>query len=125
MPEHPEVRNAVMRDTNSTGAVVSVAQRVSPLREQFHILADWWHEATDASSSPSHKVQHRAYQHIIGTGQPFVRFILADLRDRGGYWFYALERITGASPLPKDRPASFAAVKDAWLKWGHDQRLLL
>ena len=95
-----------------------------PAREQFRALADWWHEATDALSSPSQKVQHRAYQRVIGLREPVVPFILEDLRERGGYWFYALERITGWSPLPKDRPVSFAAIKGAWLQWGSDQGLI-
>lgn len=94
------------------------------LREQFRALADWWHEATDASSSPSQKVQHRAYQRIIGLEEPAVPFILEDLREHGGYWFYALEQITGTSPLPKDKPTSFASVREAWLKWGSDQGLI-
>ena len=99
-------------------------QYSDPIREQCGTLTDWWHEATDALSSPSQKVQHRAYQRLIGLGTPALPCILEDLRDRGGYWFYALERITGMSPLPKDMLASFAMVKEAWLKWGRGQGLI-
>ncbi|MSQ27608.1 MAG: hypothetical protein EXR51_05660 [Dehalococcoidia bacterium] len=91
------------------------------VRNEFRALADWWHEATDVLSSPSQKVKHRAYQRIIGLREAAVPLILEDLRDHGGYWFYALERITGTCPRPKDRPATFATVRQAWLKWGSDQ----
>lgn len=95
-----------------------------PIHEQCSVLTDWWHEATDALSSPSQKVRHRAYQRLINLGVHALPCILEDLRDRGGYWFYALERITGISPLPKDKPASFESVKKAWLDWGRGQGLI-
>ena len=86
----------------------------------FRVLADWWHEATDALSSPAQKVNHQAYQQIIAMGRAAVLYILADVRDRGGYWFYALEEIERTSPLPKDNPVPFDDVKNAWLQWGQD-----
>ena len=89
----------------------------------FSVLADWWHEATDALSSPSRKVQHGAYRRIIDYGDQMVPFILADLSNRGGYWFAALEEITGASPVPDTAPPGMQAAIDAWLQWGRDHDL--
>ena len=89
----------------------------------FDVLAEWWHEATDALSSPSRKVQHGAYRQIIDLGNPMVPFILADLSTRGGYWFAALEEITGASPVPDTAPPGMQAATDAWLQWGRDRDL--
>ena len=92
-------------------------------KAQFSVLADWWHEATDALSSPSRKVQHAAYRRIIDLGNQMVPFILADLSNRGGYWFAALEEITGASPVPDTAPPGMQAVIDAWLQWGRHHGL--
>ena len=120
--------NVIDRPTAAIPGLRGSLARYNPksdaLREQFRALADWWHEATDALSSPSLKVQHRAYQQIIRLKQPVVPFILEDLSENGGYWFYALEQITGMSPMQKDKPTSFALVREAWLKWGSDQGLI-
>jgi len=99
-------------------------QQSESTREQCRALTDWWHEATDALSSPSQKIQHRAYQRIILLGTAALPCILEDLRNRGGYWFPALERITGVSPLPKNKPTTFASLKAAWLSWGRKRGLV-
>ena len=106
------------------GASQALMERPSPIQGAFQVLADWWHEATDSMSSPSKKVNHSAYQRIIDLGHSATPLILRDLRDRGGYWFYALERIEGWSPLPKDRPTGFGDVRDAWVNWGINQGYL-
>jgi hypothetical protein len=94
-------------------------QIADPLREQFRALADWWHEATDALSSPDEKAEHEAYQRIVSLGRPALRYILEDLRDHGGHWFMALEEITHMEPpIPAGVTPSLRAERDAWLSWG-------
>ncbi len=106
-------------------SAVGPSQSVNnPMREQFHALSDWWHEATDALSSPSRKVRHRAYQRIISLGHGVVPYILEDLRDTGGYWFHALEQIEGVSPAADDEDLTFEKVRMAWLDWGATHGLL-
>lgn len=100
-------------------ATMLVESGESRLRGQFHALADWWHEATDALSSPDEKADHAAYQRIIGLGHPVLRYILEDLRDHGGHWFMALEEITHMEPPIRDGVTpSLRAERDAWLSWG-------
>jgi hypothetical protein len=94
-------------------------QIADPLREQFRALADWWHDATDALSSPDEKAEHAAYRRIVSLGQPALRYVLEDLRDHGGHWFMALEEITHMEPpIPAGVTPSLRAERDAWLSWG-------
>lgn len=46
-----------------------------------------------------------------------VKFILEELRDRGGHWFWALQVLTGAHPV-KAEEGNFQHVRDAWVEWG-------
>ena len=41
---------------------------------------------------------HPAYQQIIGMGADAVPFILLEMEEHGGYWFWALSAITGQNP---------------------------
>ena len=93
-------------------------------RELFRAWASYWHESTDAMSSPSRQVNHSAYQRIMRMGSGAIPFILEDLRDRGGYWFYALEHLHEASPVPPDAPPDYEYFKNAWLQWGTENRLI-
>jgi hypothetical protein len=91
-------------------------------RDLFNALAEWWHEATDALSPPSRKVNHRAYQKIIALGTPALPLILEELRDRGGYWFFALEQIAGSRP--DEEMGSFEAARVALAHMGHQRGLI-
>ncbi len=109
-------------DPSSTGFVRLIT---NPLRREFRNLADWWHEATDALSSPDEKVDHVAYQRIMRSGDQMLRYILEDLRDHGGHWFVALEEITKMGPpIPAGVTPSLRAERDAWLSWGKASGIL-
>ena len=106
-------------------AIAATEERADTLRDHFRDLADLWHDATDALSSPDAKTEHPAYQKTIVLGQSVLRYILADLRDRGGHWFVALEEITGIQPqLPAGVLPSVQSERQAWLDWGRAHRLL-
>jgi len=114
-----DVRGIFFGSGISPDAIVVTVQRADPLREQFRALADWWHDATDALSSPDEKAEHVAYRRIVGAGRPVLRYILEDLRDHGGHWFMALEEITHMEPpIPDGVTPSLRAERDAWLSWG-------
>ena len=109
-------------DPSSTDSVGPIA---NPLQREFRNLADWWHEATDALSSPDEKVDHVAYQRIIKLDQSILPYILEDLRDHGGHWFVALEEITQMGPpIPNGVTPSLRAERDAWLSWGKASGIL-
>src|SRR3989338_6026285 len=46
-------------------ATLATVQRAEPSREQFRILADWWHDTADALSSSDAKSEHPAYRRIV------------------------------------------------------------
>ena len=83
-------------------------------------LAKEWHDATDHLSSPSQIAMHPAYQRIIGMGPSVVPFILEDLRQNGGEWYWALHAITGESPVPSGVSHSSREVREIWLRWGRE-----
>lgn len=119
---HVGVRYVDYGNPSSTGSVRQIA---NPSRREFRNLADWWHEATDALSSPDEKVDHVAYQRIMRSGDQMLRYILEDLRDHGGHWFVALEEITKMGPpIPAGVTPSLRAERDAWLSWGKASGIL-
>lgn len=108
------------RDDPESGAAASAG-----VRNEFRALADWWHDATDSSSSPRLKHEHPAYRRVVEMGQPAVRHILEDLQRRGGHWFSALAEITKTQPpLPAGTLPSVRAEREAWLAWGKGQGIL-
>jgi hypothetical protein len=47
--------------------------------------------------------------------------MLADLRDTGSHWFWALREITGENPVaPEDRGYVDRMIQ-AWLAWGRER----
>lgn len=93
-------------------------------RRIFLALASEWHAATDSLSSSSEIALHPAYQRIIGMGMVAVPFILEDLRQHGGQWFWALRAIIGNAPYGRESAGTVPAMKEAWLKWGRAHKLM-
>ena len=61
---------------------------------------------------------HPAYQQIVGMGRSAVPFILKELANGPGHWFWALRAISGEDPVsPKDR-GDVLKMTNAWLVWG-------
>ena len=98
----------------------SLLQR-SPIEvaRRFHELATQWRRDTEHLSSTTKMILHRAYQQIIGLGPLALTFILQELQARPDYWFWALESISGETPVqPED---DFDGAVEAWLKWGRQE----
>lgn len=100
----------------------ALCERLNEIRSVTHAdlfaaLAAWWHETTDALP-PQRKLEHFAYRGIIEWGEVMVPYILTDLRDRGGDWYVALEKITGAQPVPKADDGIRSRMRDHWYEWG-------
>ena len=90
-------------------------------RSRFAMLAVEWHDDTDHLSSPVQIAMHEDYQKIIGMGSTALPFILEDLRDRGGLWYWALNAIAEESPVPEDDAGNIPAMKASWLHWGAER----
>lgn len=92
---------------------------LSEREKRFHALSDWWHDATDALSITTEKLNHPAYRRILNDlGEDAIPFILEELRDRGGHWFHALSELTGLPPAPFQAQGDLQRVTDFWLTWG-------
>lgn len=92
--------------------------------ERFHRLAAEWKQQAGYLSDTRRMAMLRPYQAIIGMGLPVVPLILAELRDDPHHWFWALEAITDANPVPADANGEVPRMREAWLDWGREQGLI-
>jgi len=88
------------------------------IRAQLQRLTTEWRRDTLFLSSDTDVVLHPAYQRIIGMGKPAIPFILHDLIQNGGNWFWALAAITGENPVNPDDAGKTKKMKEAWQQWG-------
>ena len=95
-----------------------------PLKARFRALREEWEEQVTFVSSTTARCMAEAYQKIIGLGAPVLPLLLADLRDRGGDWFWALKAISGSDPVPVENRGRWDEMRDAWLAWGRRQGLI-
>jgi hypothetical protein len=82
------------------------------LEAEFQKHAREWRRETRVLSSIQKKVSNAHYQRIIGMGKPVLPLIFRELKERGGYWYWALECITGLNPA-----ASAASIEEATRTW--------
>jgi hypothetical protein len=66
----------------------------------------------------------RPYQQIIGMGQEAVPLILEELQREPNQWFWALEAITEANPVPLEAAGKVGQMAEAWLAWGREHGFL-
>ncbi len=104
-------------------APVRLAERLTTA-ERFRKLAAEWKEQSQYMSNTTTMAMLRPYQAIIGMGLPVVPLILEALRDDPDHWFWALEVITDANPIPDDAKGVVSVMREAWLNWGREQGLL-
>jgi len=90
----------------------------------FRELADKWRAETRFISSVEKLSMNYSYQRIIGMGSPAVPLLLRELKQKPDHWFWALEAITGANPVPAQAQGDIQKMADAWLSWGHQHHYL-
>jgi hypothetical protein len=89
-----------MMNTSST-----TPSRITPepsARERFQRLAAEWKEQSRYLSNTAQMALLNPYQRIIGMGPSVVPLILEELRREPDHWFWALESITEANPVPPE-----------------------
>ncbi len=110
-----------------TDGSLSATERLlggNEVEQQFMALASRWRDETEMLSSPTQQASHPDYLRIIALGRLVLPFILRELRDRGGQWYYALEALTGVNPIPPGAEGYIPKMKTAWLEWGESQGLI-
>jgi hypothetical protein len=66
----------------------------------------------------------RPYQRIIGMGWEALPYIFAELHREPDQWFWALEAITEANPVPVEVAGKVRLMAEAWIEWGKQQGLV-
>jgi hypothetical protein len=87
------------------------------LEQRFQRLASEWEAATGFISSMDAASKHPAYQEIISMGGEVMPLLLRDIEKNHTHWFIALEKITGANPLPSEAAGNIPRMVAAWLDW--------
>lgn len=86
----------------------------------FETLSSEWKTQTRFDSSIARIAMHPSYQKIIGMGPAVVPLILREIERQPHHWFWALQSITGESPVPEG-VANLDQAAKAWLEWGRKQ----
>jgi len=107
----PEVANPGLDSFVQTVDEEETARRFEELRKE-------WKSGTQFTSSMTELLMHPAYQQIIGMGPAALPHLTRALRERQDVWFWALQSITGETPLPEPAEHTFQENVDAWLEWG-------
>jgi len=88
--------------------------------QRFQSLAENWRKERGITSSVTQMVLCPSYQRIMVMGERVVPFILRELennRHDPDHWFWALEMITEADPVPVEAYGDTVRMADAWLSW--------
>ena len=88
------------------------------LQSRFIRLAEQWRSKSYYMSNESQMAMLPPYQKIIGMGPQAVPLILEELRREPGFWFWALQMITDADPVPLEDRGKMSKMVAAWIAWG-------
>ena len=89
---------------------------------KFHDLAKKWKEETFIISSINVIESNPSYLEIIDMGEKVLPLIFQDLKTECGFWFSALEEMTGCNPIEESHRGFIKLMKEDWLKWGKEHR---
>jgi hypothetical protein len=102
--------------------VCEVASESLPLKFK-RLLAEWRKETAHLSSIQA-KVMVTSYLEIIGMGQPALRLILNELKERPTYLFPALRAITGIDPVQPGDKGKLRRMANTWIEWGRQNNIV-
>ena len=105
-------------------AAAQTQHRSDSVARKFQELAQHWRAETAHLSSVTKQVMHPSYQRIIGLGPAVLSILLREVRQQSGYWFWALNAITGEDPVQPDDLGNVPKMSEAWLTWGRDHKLI-
>lgn len=94
------------------------------IRARFERHADAWHDETDGMSAGSRITSSAHYLAIIALGKPAIPLILRDLESRGGFWYPALQALSGEWPVDESDNGKPRRMKEAWIAWGRQHGYL-
>jgi len=98
------------RRTTLDRLIGDYVDQLATSKTRFQRLAAEWREQAGPLSSSTDRAMLPAYQAIIGMGETALPFILDEMRQRGGLWFWALRAITGENPVPPEHRGNIEAM---------------
>ena|SRR6266404_2101728 len=98
--------------------------RSESVAHKFQELSRQWRTETAHLSSVTKQVMHPSYQRIIGLGPAVLPILLQEVRQQSGYWFWALNAITGEDPVPPEDLGDVPKMSGAWLNWARQRGLI-
>lgn len=105
-----------------SAAVASVVAESTAAK--FQRLASEWSREVENISSVSALTSHPKYKEIVNLGWDVIPYLLKDLEQRRGYWFPALNAITGIRPFDPRVAGNIDKMTDAWIRWGINKRII-
>jgi hypothetical protein len=115
-------------DRTSRRRIEPTSGKVFVVEDRFLELAKNWKKETAMFSVIRDKMIDSNYLEIIGLGrtfkEPILKLILKDLEKREEFWHYALKTISDVNPVPKGMVNNLSVVRECWLQWGRDQKLI-
>lgn len=94
------------------------------IEEIFYSNLTRWKNDTKFTSSTHDLILHPSYQRILGLGPAALPFILRELQENGGHWFWALQAITGENPVPPENTGRVKKMAAAWIEWGRSRGII-
>jgi hypothetical protein len=92
--------------------------------DRFRRLSEQWKEESMFISSITKMAMLPSYQSIIGMGWPAVPLMLEDLLKEPQHWFWALNAITGANPVPPEDAGDMVRMAEHWINWGRENHII-
>jgi len=90
-------------------------------KEKFERLAEEWKRDTMCLSSIQKISEHPSYQEIIQMGPIVLPYIFEALQKETDFWFYALRKLTGENPVPKEFAGQIENIRQCWLNYGKEK----
>lgn len=98
----------------------SAKNATEAIKDRFLALIAEWKATRGHTSRTDKLVLNKAYQAIIGLGQPAIPLLLRELEQRPSHWDWALRAITQTDPVPKEAWGDLKKIASAWISWGKE-----
>lgn len=95
-----------------------LARSLESPAEKFKRLKAQWLREMPPSSRMRDLVLCKSYQRIIGMGKDALPFLLSEVEREPRAWFWALEAITEANPVPEG--GDLNSIAQAWTRWASE-----
>ncbi|MBI5237789.1 MAG: hypothetical protein HY887_05130 [Deltaproteobacteria bacterium] len=115
--------NRYQKRPTRVGVTVCVI-KVESLQLKFQRLLTEWREQAALLPSASAMAMLPSYQKIIGMGEPALKLILNELKDRPSHLFWALRAISGVDPVPPEDRGHIDKMIEAWISWGRQKKII-